>query len=89
MKCKMCQNYKDSDCKVSGEFKNPDKERNCSGFHIISNGDKIRAMNDEELAEFLGKYFYCEYACAAMNDTCYENCDNAIIEWLQSEAEEK
>jgi len=50
---------------------------------ITTNADRIRAMSDEELAEFLGRYFNCEYKCEAAKEDCFENCNRAIIGWLQ------
>lgn len=56
-----------------------------------TNADKIRAMNDEELAEFLrqtvweegANLFECaEYSCGYPCDVCKE-----YLKWLQSEAE--
>lgn len=52
-----------------------------------TNADRIRAMGDEELAEFLQKYFTCEYECAAAKEACVCACKGSIIDWLQSEAE--
>lgn len=55
--------------------------------------DKIRAMNDEELAEFLKQTVWQEGAnlfdCAEY--TCYFPCAEckAYLKWLQSEAETK
>lgn len=53
-----------------------------------TNADRIRAMSDEELAEFLKTYFTCEYECAAAKEACICDCNGAIMEWLQSEVEE-
>lgn len=60
----------------------------CMGHQFykpMSNADKIRSMSDEELAEFLGRYFTCEYECAAAKDACVCDCNGAIMDWLQSE----
>lgn len=53
-----------------------------------TNADRIRSMNDEELAEFISKYFSCEYECA-VRDKCGSDwdCKRATIDWLQSEVE--
>lgn len=62
-------------------------------FEIVeantTNADRIRAMSDETLCEFLGQYvFYkmCEEGC----DACTYNgdCDKRLLEWLQQPAKE-
>ena len=54
----------------------------------MTNADRIRSMTDEELAEFISKYFSCEYECA-VRDKCGSDwdCKRATIDWLQSEVE--
>lgn len=48
-----------------------------------SNADKIRAMTDEELAEFLA-----EYRCAHKAPHCREaNCEKCWLDWLKQEVE--
>jgi hypothetical protein len=62
----------------------------------ITNADKIRAMSDEELAEFFtpfyydGPKFYCpaqadvgEGECAVRND-----CRKCWLDWLKEEAQD-
>ena len=64
-----------------------------------TNADKIRAMSDEELAEFLSDEkikdesrlcsdfgYGCHYYCKK-NHACHDNTEQLFIEWLQSEAE--
>lgn len=84
--CKGCKKYhENADCKE------------CEPDYKTTNADRIRAMSDEELAEFLEK----------VNETCIVDalggntrCDNeditctecrksfvGISKWLQSEAE--
>lgn len=62
----------------------------CSGHDekVKTNADRIRSMTDEELAEFISKYFSCEYECA-VRDKCGSDwdCKRATIDWLQSEVE--
>jgi len=65
--CKECQNCEKCDfSKVSGMHVNA-----CSDFkQSTTNADRIRAMNDEELAQFLCKISICKpLYCPA-----YENC---------------
>ena len=59
---------------------------NTSTNTSTTNADRIRSMTDEELAEFISKYFSCEYECA-VRDKCGSDwdCKRATIDWLQSE----
>ena len=57
-------------------------------------GDKIRSMNDEELAEFLEQFevcSHCEYSdnerCTFENPCAHEFATAMALKWLQSEAE--
>ena len=62
---------------------------------IVTNADKIRAMNDEELAEFLEgvnrdyDISYGDYFSTEAGDFIFSKKDLAkeILSWLQSEAE--
>lgn len=48
---------------------------------IITNADRIRAMDDETLAEFLYRYFWGRLATPP-------NREERLLEWLQQTAEE-
>lgn len=51
----------------------------------ITNGDRIRAMSDEELAEFLA-----EYRCVHKAPHCMEaNCAQCWLGWLKQKGEFK
>ena len=59
-----------------------------------TNADKIRAMNDEELADFLEQFevcSHCEYSdkerCTFENPCVHEFATAMALNWLQSEAE--
>lgn len=59
-----------------------------------TNADKIRSMNDEELAEFLEQFevcSHCEYIdkerCTFENPCVHEFATAMALKWLQSEAE--
>lgn len=65
-----------------------------------TNAQKIRAMTDEELAEFLAinirggseKYLCADYGSGCYfpckrNHVCEENVPKLYLDWLQSEAE--
>lgn len=46
-----------------------------------TNGDVIRTMSDEKLAEFLS------YACPCPTENCRPSCVNCIGNWLKQPAE--
>lgn len=73
--------YKVADPKELGEYKQ-------------TNADRIRAMSDEELAEFLEQFevcSHCEYSdnerCTFENPCVHEFATAMALKWLQSEAE--
>lgn len=65
----------------------------------MTNGDRIRAMSDEELANFLHnvvRKFMCEYCKeyeriknAKGHANCNGECDKAYLEWLKQPTEEE
>lgn len=59
-------------------------------IHLIeepkTKADKIRAMDDAELAKFASHYISCGY-CDANNGKCGCCCEEILLKWLQSEAE--
>ena len=90
--CRQCKHF--ADCQLDAIVNNltfdPNfNAENCCDFEIYSNADRIRAMSDEELAEFL---------CAVYDDDdtfgkfingyiipCYN--EDSIKEWLQQPVE--
>lgn len=90
--CEYCINMKGCVEKVQAidrEF-NPEfeGERHCIWFKAyMTNGDKIRAMTDEELCAFIldkQEKGHC------FNNKCYHNdpdkgCDDCTLEWLKQE----
>lgn len=89
-KCKKCQNIynlSNKDDVIVGKWcpkinDSPDieRERECKHFKSMSNADKIRAMTDEELADFFSERDKIpnRYKCKEIEDW---------IKWLQSEVE--
>ena len=59
----------------------------------MTNGDKIRNMTDEELAELIEpRFFDCSDYCSEFDNGCAFKCkhnrgEDFLLEWLQSEAE--
>lgn len=88
--CRKCRhNYKPSTCE-------PKFNRMCDGesdFEPITNAMRIRAMSDEELAEFINFGSPdCSRHCADFKPGCSFSCNHnqgndVILKWLQSEAE--
>lgn len=69
---------------------------NCGGTGIVkvpmTNADRIRAMDDEQLAKFLCEFLFCDYEFHPCDNCkgepyCREE-HNGMIEWLQMPAEE-
>lgn len=77
---------KDGECDLyseGGKYKVWCTLRECPS-RTPSYADRIRAMTDEELAEFLA-----EYRCTHKAPHCMEaNCAQCWLEWLRQEAEE-
>ena len=69
-----------------------DMQRDCQYFCEKTNADRIRNMNDEELAEFLCGFRSCdadEYICEGCKAAKYCRAGHAgTIDWLQQPAEE-
>ena len=64
---------------------------------VVTNGDRIRAMSDEELAEYLFNRGNCSeycYGICAYQDECdgsdhaQEFCIEQIVKWLKQEVKE-
>ena len=61
----------------------------------LSNADKIRAMSDEELAEFLEDWDFCYSYCpqgmahSPFDPDCSQGCAKELLVWLQQLAEEE
>lgn len=52
-----------------------------------TNGDRIRSMSDEELAEKITDEMHgniwCEIACSEMDYVCDGACEQHVLEWLK------
>ena len=87
-KCKNCIFLKDYWCEQVVDSPDEEMERECVHFKKKTNAESIRAMSDEELAEFLGKFIL---ACSETSG--YEaNLDDTFIpdvtDWLKQPVEE-
>ena len=74
IKCRNCFFYRNEWCKKIVDSPDPEEARDCNYFREMTNADRIRAMSDEELAEFL-----IDLA---------DDGNLKIREWLQQPAEE-
>ena len=106
MKCKNCKNLLNitditcenivSWCPNINDYPDIEIERECKYCDTMTNGDKIRNMTDEELAEHILKIDQSEYIKFCQNkDECCECdveittdiCKQCLLEWLQKEVE--
>ena len=107
--CKNIYNLSNEDDVIAGKWcpkinDSPDIEcdRECQHYEPQTNADRIRAMTDEELAEFISsgewaaicpfcRYYgtgNCKYDEVGEEIGYQENCIGGIMKWLQSEVEE-
>ena len=80
--CKLCL----ADCAFSGKDM---KKGTCKGYIPMTNSDRIRSMNDEELAEWMCSLMTaecCDQRCPA-RDICNLG-DNGLVKWMKQPAEE-
>ena len=74
IKCRNCFFYRNEWCEKIVDSPDPEEARDCNYFREMTNADRIRAMSDEKLAEFL-----IDLA---------DDGNLKIKEWLQQPAEE-
>lgn len=87
IKCKNCKNLVNDWCDVKADSPDPAIVRDCVGFEPFTNGDRIRSMSDEKLANFLWSFDVDKYSLE-------DNCGNIGIctirkleEWIKQPAE--
>ena len=89
MKCKYGQN---GVCEKLFRPNCPD-DSSCFEFEMFSNADRIRAMSDEELAEFLCHFRSdeaAEHACSGCKGESYCRAGHGgMIDWLRKPAKEE
>ena len=78
--CKKCNNLVNDWCEKVIDSPDPDMQRDCQHFREKTNADRIRAMSDEELADFLA-YTWATSARAWQKDT------GETLHWLKQNAE--
>lgn len=63
-------------------------ERDDHGCFIqLTNADRIRAMSDNEIADWMDDNMPCRQNCPAKRPMCSDRCYNAWLDWLRSPAE--
>lgn len=83
-KCEKCRGFID----MKGKF-HPYEEK--PFMPPMTNADRIRAMSDEELAEFIPNWSYTK-ACKCDEETfvgCDNECEKCVAEWLQQPVREE
>lgn len=53
----------------------------------MTNGDRIRQMTDEELAEFLNKYSDCRLCDDYNGGICNSECIKGHLAWLRKKVD--
>ena len=87
-KCKNCINLdRKGWCEKAIDSPEPNRERECYYFQQMTNADRIRAMTDEELAEWIAHPKQPLYCCFEFGN-CGDDCSECILEWLKKEVEE-
>lgn len=89
MQCLTCK--KSSECRL--EWKEQGNWISCTAYvPTATNADRIRAMTDKELAEFMALNTDCYYCRAKDNDRCASlattPCGDIWLDWLEQEATE-
>lgn len=88
VKCINCVNLKDDWCEKVIDSPCPDLERDCRHFHQKTNGDRFRAMSDEELTDSWIRdntiCHRCAYReeCECDDFVTDEKCREGIFAWL-------
>lgn len=89
IKCRNCISYKNDWCKKVTDSPDPDIVRTCQYFKEETNGDRIRSMSNEELAQFIPNWSYTDACkCGEHYVDCNNECEKCVAEWLQQPAEE-
>lgn len=92
MKCKACKHYTrvGEMCEETLDIIEPG-EVECWGYERATNADRIRAMSDEELANFIPDWSHTK-ACGCNEHEfigCDNQCEKCVLDWLKHPAEER
>ena len=91
IKCKYCNNLKNHWCETVIDSPDEEMQRDCQYFWQKTNGDRIRAMSDEELKDFLlDKEWDCDaYHCCSVCPRYREGKCVPLLEWLKQPVKEE
>ena len=90
VKCKRCFHLYNDWCIPKHDSPDPDIVRDCLHFIEKTNADRLRAMSDEELAEFIGGIYTLERDAWGDYDPCVVvesvkiRDKEDMLSWLQS-----
>lgn len=100
-KCKNCRNlYNLSDendviigkwCPKINDSPHTDIDRECKFYNCMTQAERIRSMNDEELADFITELNQCCLAATGVVDCSDKSCTDCrkiVNKWLQSNVKE-
>ena len=95
--CKKCNNLVNDWCEKVIDSPDQDMQRDCQYFCEKTRADKIRAMSDEEITEFVcrnGINTLCDIICggecnaiASFKKSGDEACKEIVMKWLQQPSE--
>lgn len=80
--CKKCNNLANDWCEKVIDSPDQDMQRDCRHFCEKTNAQKIRAMSDEELKEFICSNSQCKFCKFERWGRC------ELLEWLQQPVKE-
>ena len=80
IKCRNCFFYRNEWCEKIVDSPDPEEARDCNYFREMNNADLIRAMTDEELADFLNQW--------GTSTRAWQKDPGETLYWLQQPAEE-
>ena len=97
IRCKNCRRLKDDWCDQKRDSPDPDMWRCCEFYIPATNGDRVRAMNDEDLSyviahsDYWGTPPWCHMhdkkICPYLDDDMVP-CEKCVEKWLGREVDE-
>ena len=81
IKCRNCFFYRNEWCEKIVDSPDPEEARDCNYFREMNNADRIRAMTDEELADFLNQW--------GTSTRAWQKDPGETLYWLQQPAGEE
>ena len=75
-------------CEQIVDSPDPEEARNCNYFREMNNADRIRAMNDEELSEFLWYFNLADVSTDKLGEFGPHMFRYRLKEWLKMPAKE-